>query len=255
MRFVLSELFRSPRTATFRVRASDVNVVLRTRTSDAWVLGEIFRELAYEPPTQVCDVLRSTGTSLRVLDLGGNIGLFGAFVLMRFPGATVTSVEPDPDNAQILDRCITANAAVGRWELIQACAGIGPGYASLAAHGNAHTRVEYESAAQGTIRVPVVDTFPLAEHADFLKMDIEGGEWPILADRRLSDMSVRALVLEWHDHSGPGEDPRGAALRALAAAGFETLPDPPSAYPHGVVWAWRQPQETHAPRTEPAVPG
>ena len=52
-----------------------------------------------------------------VLDLGGNIGLFGVYVMGRWPGASVRSFEPDPTNLPILNRVIAANALGGRWSV------------------------------------------------------------------------------------------------------------------------------------------
>ena len=69
--------------------------------------------------------------------------------------------------------------------------------------------------------VEVVDVLPEVVAADFLKIDIEGGEWPILADRRFRDVRARALVMEYHRMGSPGEDAAAEASRLLRDAGFD----------------------------------
>ena len=50
---------------------------------------------------------------------------------------------------------------------------------------------------ESAIAVPTVDLFDQPP-VDLLKMDIEGGEWPILEDARLPGLAARAIVMEWH---------------------------------------------------------
>jgi hypothetical protein len=68
-----------------------------------------------------------------------------------------------------------------------------------------------------------------------VKLDIEGGEWPLLRDARLSSLDAAGVILEWHGPAGTGED----AERLLKAAGFEVQPDAPFAPGVGALWAWR----------------
>src|SRR5262245_27223467 len=56
-RFVLDELARRSRLSTYRLRGSTSCVVLRTGGTDAWVMGEIFRDRAYEFPSEVSALL------------------------------------------------------------------------------------------------------------------------------------------------------------------------------------------------------
>jgi hypothetical protein len=45
--------------------------------------------------------MRSLGRPIRVLDLGANIGLFGAWALGRFPVESILALKPDPENASV----------------------------------------------------------------------------------------------------------------------------------------------------------
>jgi hypothetical protein len=95
----------------------------------------------------------------------------------------------------------------------------------------------------------VRDAFPLIADADLVKIDIEGGEWPILADARFASMRARAVVLEYHIDGSPSGDPAGSAAAALTAAGFVVgEPVPATAPGYGTLWAWRAP-DTASPRT------
>jgi hypothetical protein len=88
--------------------------------------------------------------------------------------------------------------------------------------------------------VPALDVFPFLEDVDLLKIDIEGAEWPILADPRFGAGVAKTLALEYHPYGSPEPDARALALRLLREAGYETKVSdfrlPPG---HGMLWAWR----------------
>ena len=54
--------------------------------------------------------------------------------------------------------------------------------------------------------------------ADFVKMDIEGGEWPILGDPRLRDLERLTLVMEYHRVGAPRPFPPVPRPRGLLEA-------------------------------------
>jgi hypothetical protein len=87
----------------------------------------------------------------------------------------------------------------------------------------------------------VVDLFGLDHAVDLLKLDIEGGEWPILLDGRLAALRAGAVVAEWHGRRAPERRPREAVARLLRTAGYTAFADGPYD-PNadvGVLWAWR----------------
>ena len=69
-------------------------------------LDEIFRHGHYEPPHPVVSVLREAPQPLEIVDLGANVGLFGAFALGRFRDARIVGFEPDEANAEVHERSI-----------------------------------------------------------------------------------------------------------------------------------------------------
>lgn len=216
--FALNELRRRCSTRTYTLRGSDVRIALRHHSPDVMVLDEVFSQTEYRFPDGVAQALEGL-VSPRVVDLGANIGLFGAAMLSRLPRARIVAVEVDPANAAVHEAAIAANP--GRdWELIRSAAGVAEGRARFVLGEYATSRLAgpHELATD----LETIDVFPLLAGADLVKMDIEGGEWAILDDPRFRELGARAVVLEYHAHLCPDEDPQRAAKRRLEAAGYET---------------------------------
>jgi FkbM family methyltransferase len=226
-------LGRADRGAIHRLRDSPIQVALRHRSRDIDIFDEVWcGRPGYEPPPELASLLTE---NMSILDLGGNVGLFGVFALRRFPGSRVVSVEPDPNNLPVLQRCMRANE--GRWALLPACASNRRHEVAFDAGRHADSKVAPEPSAY-TIEIPAIDVFPLINEADFVKMDIEGSEWPILLDPRFEHVTPLMIVLEWHQDGCPVDDACDAALGAFHRAGYRTIGEA-TGYPHGVIWAWR----------------
>jgi FkbM family methyltransferase len=175
---------------------------------------------------------------LEILDLGGNIGLFVAYCKDRWPTAHITTVEPDPDNLELLERTAAENGGIS---VIAGCATARDGHERFMPGLLAESYVARGATdAGGTIQVPSVDALRLAQSADLVKLDIEGSEWEILADPRLHSLSAPALVMEWHDKQCPHPDPRQAAQSALRNAGFEVVAERIPTPNSGTIWALRR---------------
>jgi FkbM family methyltransferase len=237
-RFWLRVATRSRTLGRYHLAGSTVVIHLRHGTVDLLTLEEIFRLGHYDAPPQVLDALQASESPLRVVDLGANIGLFGAFIRRRFPTARIVAFEPDPANAAVLRRSIEANGGDDAWHLVQACAQTVDGEVPFAVDEFTSSRIEANS-ARGIV-VPALDVFPFLEDVDLLKIDIEGAEWPILADPRFGAGVAKTLALEYHPYGSPEPDARVLALRLLWEAGYETKVSdfrlPPG---HGMLWAWR----------------
>jgi FkbM family methyltransferase len=233
----------SGRIASYRLRESGLTVVVRHRTRDVDILREIFGGGAgghcYEPPIATAQALDET-PSPRVLDLGGNIGLFGAWACGRWPAARVTSYEPDPGNARLLAKTIAVNRLEARWEIVEAAVAARTGRAAFVAGAFADSHLA-ETPDDESITVPTVDLFELDHAVDLLKMDIEGGEWPILLEPRLRQLRARFVVLEWHGRSSPEPDAHEMVVRRLREVGYEHIEDAGRDFDAdvGVLWTWR----------------
>ncbi len=232
-RFVVNQRGRAT-VDEYRLRGTDAAVYLRRRTRDVDILAEIFTEGSYEPPPPVASLLRGP---LHVLDLGANVGLFGLYVMQRWPGSSVESFEPDPENHALLRRTAAAHP---RWR-VHECAVSNDAEPLRFATGQ---YAEGRAAAEGedATTVACADLFALlpSQRFDLVKMDIEGGEWPILVDARLAQLAARVVVMEWHEHRCPHPSPRAYACDLLAAAGFTSQWQEPGRFAsNGLLWAWR----------------
>lgn len=216
---------------------SGVTVLLRHRARDVDLVDEIFGAVrAYEPPDAIAAQLRGP---LRILDLGGNVGLFGAFALGRWDVREMTSFEPDPENAVVLRATIHANNATDRWSMCPVAVSNAAGMMSFLPGQLAESR--RAGPDEPGIEVPTRDLFSIDHRVDLLKIDIEGSEWSILADPRLPELQARVLVMEWHWRFAPVPDAHAAALTLLTGAGYEIHHDRVD-LPHGhtgLIWASR----------------
>ena len=226
--------------ASYTLRGSGLTAVLRHGSRDLGVVDEVFGRSFYELPQPVEGLLTGLGRPPRVVDLGANIGLFGVWLLERFPGATVTAYEPDRFNAELLRRCVEANSGRGRWELVEACASTTDGTVAFVDGDFASSR-EAAPGESASALVTKADAMPHLGTADLAKLDIEGGEWALLADERFRASPPAAVTLEYHPHLCPGSRPRHEVERLLDAAGL-TQREPLFERPDGVgmLWAWRE---------------
>ncbi len=238
VRFARNELRRRPVTATYRLRRSSVAITIRHHTPDVLVLDEIFSQREYEFPPAVERALEAAGASLAVADLGANIGLFGAWLLSRFPEARIVAFEPDPGNAAVHARTVEANGRAASWRLVEAFATTAPG--SVHFRPGAFATSAAAGEAEEGIAVQAVDVFPYLAEVDFLKIDVEGGEWQLLADPRFGQLRARAVALEYHRDRCPESDARRAAERALSGARYEIAHVHEKArFGAGLLWGWR----------------
>jgi FkbM family methyltransferase len=238
--------------AEYRLADSPLRAVIRHPMTDMAVLREVFRVREYEPPAEVMGALAEL-QHVRTLDLGGHVGLFGLYAHSVLP-ATVVSFEPDPRNLPLLRRCVEINGLQERWTIVPAAAGTADGEAAfisdfsrsqIAAVG-AHQPWETwippdripEHLAPTSATVPVVDALPHLQRCDLLKIDIEGGEWDLLADPRFAETTARALVMEIHPDSCPG-DPRRTVDDHLSRAGFRVTTSTAVDGVTQVLWAHR----------------
>jgi FkbM family methyltransferase len=231
-------------TARYELRGDRGVFHLRHGSGDIAILNKIFARdpalSSYEPPAEVAAALDAIPAP-RILDVGANIGLFGVYALSRRPDARITSFEPDPDNFRVLDLTVAANQRAGSWDAVPAAVSNADGELSFAPGDGAKSHLAPTENGERTITVPAVDFFDqLGDGVDLVKMDIEGGEWQILADPRLATAPIRVIRLEWHTLLCPEADARAAAIDLFHTAGFPNVVDGDRQHRrNGVIWAWR----------------
>ena len=184
----------------YRLRAGGIVVHVQHCSPDVLNLDEVFYQRLYDAPDSVSRALAEIGRPPRIVDLGANVGLAGASFSGCIPGRA-SSHEPDPANAAVHTRTLDADGLNGRWQLVIAAAGVEAGEVTFVPGDFAESRVA--APGEGGMSVESVDVLPELTQADLLKIDIEGAEWAILADERFSEVSSRAVVLEYHPHLVP----------------------------------------------------
>jgi FkbM family methyltransferase len=242
-RFTACETVRRRGVRAYRLPGLDAVALLRHDMGDGYVLAESLGP-EYEAPEPV-DRLLAAAAPPRVLDLGANVGFFGLRVLARHPRASIVAFEPDPANAAILRRCIELNGRDATWSVVEACAATTDGRLGFTGGSGAMSRLSGPG-EPATLEVAARDVFPHMEGADLVKIDIEGGEWALLADERFAAASPPALFLEFHERLCPHESPRRAAAERLESLGYAVRHDRPAWAPagepfeaYGYLWGWR----------------
>jgi FkbM family methyltransferase len=300
-RFAARELAGRRTEAVYRLRGCDLRALVQHGTADVHALDQAFYQRAHEPPPDAATVLAGADHPLRALDLGAHVGMWGLWLHARFPVAHVLALEPDPRNAARHRRQIELNGLRGSWEVLEAAAVTADGPVTFTVGQGTRGRVEPDEggaaasgagaesgaaaatggapesgAATATGGVPEPgaatvagrDAFALLDDLDLLKLDIEWGEWALLADPRAAALHVPVVMLEYHatgaplsdpgsgapsadfgsgvlsaGHAtgAPAADPGAGARRALERAGYTTAPPVETEPGFGVVWGWRAP--------------
>ena len=228
-RLLKAEFARKGSIGTYRLRGTGIDVQMQ-HGRDLEALFELFSRGEYEPPVELADRVRRARV---ILDIGGNVGMFSAWALAMWPDAQIVTFEPMPSNLALLEPWADQYARV---EVVPAAATTALGVIAMEDHGGGSTTAR--GSAEG-IDVPAVDAFDWLDRADFVKMDIEGGEWPLLADPRLATLDNMVLVMEYHRAGAPSLPARQAAVDLLTAAGFETGFGSHNHWGHGTLWAWK----------------
>lgn len=251
--FAARELRGKQRVALYHARGIDHRIVVRhsyprygTEAFDTLPLYEIVEENAYAPPPEVDRHLRKRADDARIVDLGGHIGYFGAFILSEYPRASLLSFEPEPSHIALLHRCIAVNGLSNRWRVCEAAAATEDGVVPFAVGRSVASFVADDLSDEVAIGVRSYDVFPYLQDVDLLKIDIEGAEWPILLDDRLGKVAPRAIVLEYHSLRCPSENAKGAAMDRLTELGYrvdiprgDSNPRSGPFWGRGMLWAVR----------------
>jgi FkbM family methyltransferase len=240
--FVARELIGRPTTHVYKLRSVPYRAAIRHPLFDMWVLDEIFRNRAYAMPASVEKRLRAHDGPLRVLDLGGHVGLFGLWFRSQFRDAQFKSYEPDPENVAVLRNTVRVNQLEDSWTVVEAAASTHEGEAT-----DEHATLEaifpflrgQRLLTPTEVTVHTLDVLPEMAQCDFLKLDIHGGEWPLLTDRRFKDLSASAFVMELHPQAAPVPEPLAWTSKLLTRLGF-TLTVMPAYGKERIIWGWRQ---------------
>ena len=204
-----------PQSLTIRLRGSGLQFRIRSAL-DVWVIKETCLDRDYENSA----VLQDNWT---IIDIGAGLGDFTAYAAQRSPNGRVLAYEPFPESFALLQRNIALNQLRNVEAKPYAIAGK-PG--PLALNIGMGEAVQHSTTQPGakTIEVQAItlqqvfDAHGL-DRCDFLKMDIEGGEYAILRDMDSSLLKrVQRIALEYHDNTAAGQ--HAELVRLLQANDF-----------------------------------
>ena len=199
-----------------RLRGSGLQFRVRT-AMDVWVIKETCLDRDYENITALQD-------GWTVIDIGAGLGDFTAYAAQRSPTGRVLAYEPFPESFALLQQNVSLNN-LSNVEARPCAIADRPG--SLALNIGIGEAVQHSTTQSGanTIEVRAITLRQVfSEHGlvrcDFLKMDIEGGEYAILRGVEAGVLKrVQHIALEYHDNTPAGK--HGELVRLLQANGFQ----------------------------------
>jgi FkbM family methyltransferase len=201
---------------TIRLRQSGLQFHVRT-AMDVWVIKETCLDHDYENGARLQD-------GWTIIDIGAGLGDFTAYAAQRSPHGRVLAYEPFPESFALLQQNVSLNKLSNVVASPSAIANM-PG--SLALNVGIGEAVQHSTARTGanTIEVQAITLQQVfdehgLDHCDFLKMDIEGGEYAILRSVEADVLKrVQRIALEYHDNTPAGK--HDELIRLLQNNGFQ----------------------------------
>lgn len=213
------DLRASDRTRQVRLR-DGTTLTYRLNRGDIQGLREVWMNETYRLPVEL-------GAVDTVVDLGANIGLTSVYLARRHQPRRVIAVEPLAENARLASLNLRQNGVAG--EVVEAAVGPEDGTAHFSRARDSNVGRLGEDGVE--VRVvsmrTLLDTLPEGRPIDILKLDIEGGEQPLLDGDRGWLERVRVLIAEFH----PEQVDYPRLRQLICDAGFEYVPSG-SVHPH-----------------------
>jgi FkbM family methyltransferase len=178
---------------------TDKQVIIRLGTTDVAAFEHVFINDEYDfslvrPPSII-------------VDAGANVGMSAVYFALRYPGATIIAVEPEPSNfaillknAELFPQIIPINAALWKHEgLVHIQDGGGGHWGMRTIEGKVPTR----QAIRATTIQALMQHLRI-EQIDLLKIDVEGAECEIFEEPSPWIGHVGVICTELHDRFRPG---------------------------------------------------
>jgi FkbM family methyltransferase len=221
---------------TIRLRQSGLQFRVRT-AMDVWVIKETCLDRDYEgsrnrvssvetvsKPDRRNPISMDLQDNWTIIDIGAGLGDFTAYAAWRSPQGRVLAFEPFPESFALLRQ----NVALNKLSNVEAqpCA-IAARPGSLALNIGLGEAVQHSTTQAGanTIEVQAITLQQVfdehgLDRCDFLKLDIEGGEYAILRSMDASLWQrVQRIALEYHDNTSAGK--HDELVRLLQGHGFQ----------------------------------
>jgi FkbM family methyltransferase len=162
-----------------------------------------------------------------IMDAGANIGTFTLYAARAAPEARIWAIEPFGTTFQRLSETVASNRLSGRVTCLQCALGDREGEAQMPARDQpSQFRRLVTGPAEATIPVKVTSLEILfrtqgIDHIDLLKLDIEGGEYPLILSSPPNVLRrIRRICMEYHPASAGGLRAKDSLFAHLAEAGM-----------------------------------
>ncbi len=185
----------------------------------AHILQEMYISKVYEP------ILRGR-SELTIIDLGANIGLFSLYAHKY--AKKIIAVEPSSQIYEYLTKNIKSNNLEDKITPVKAAIGAENGKMELFGSDvnltmfSAH-KVDIHNEKSETVKQlglnTLLDLHSLT-HVDFLKLDIEGSEFEVLASDEFMKAAPKIDFIMGEIHEWTGRNPK-QCVQALEECGFE----------------------------------
>ena len=220
-----------------RLELDDGTVLFyRTNKADLDIFREVFIFEVYRLPER----LDPTGV---LVDLGANIGMASVWLSRRYGVERVVAVEPIPANSAVLRKNLEANSI--SFEIVEAAVGPRRGEVSFTTDERPGEGHVVDDQNTGLV-VPMVTMTDVLQHAPgpvaLLKMDIEGGEGPLIYEGTPSWLNdVEVIAAELH----PQFLDVSAIAEKICTYGFSLVPNADRAYGGTTEWVFTR-ESAHA---------
>lgn len=178
------------------------------------------------------DLLADAGMADRIIDVGAHNGLYTVLLRKLNPEAHIVAFEPERRNREICRRVLLANnvdAAVRR-EVVADHGGNVTFYVAPEHGSESHTLTPTPGFEAVSKPAAALSTELRDVDSAWLKIDAEGGEWPILRDLFTADADLAGLV-ELHPEKLPVAVADVLALLERECATVERLGDSSPEHP------------------------
>lgn len=178
-----------------------------------------------------------------IIDAGGNVGIFALYAAANFPAARIFSLEPFPSTFRALCTNINRNSLQANVRALQLGLSSAQGTVPMTGAPASTDRriVDVDVAPEANLEwIPVVTLQEFMsqnslETVDFLKLDIEGSEWPvILTSPPELWRRIRNVQLEYHETAEARYRPQ-MLLERLALGGHSVVEHTEDAFHTGMI--------------------
>lgn len=214
-----SQLNRYQRYQECKVKLKHQELIIPDAASFLSAYKEIFFNQIYK--------FQADNTSLKILDLGANIGLSIIFFHELYPNAEIVALEADPKVFSYLQSNINSQD-YPNVKLINKAVWYENSLLNFASEGADSGQIDYGSHNHNTVEVEAVDIAELLSNQafDFIKMDIEGAEEFVLPRCKGLLDSVNHFFIEYHSKVGQKQN-LNEIVNFLSQEGFRLYMENP----------------------------